>query len=462
MLNILLRQRWMVVGLACFFGLFVVFVIDAHRKPTVVRYLEQKNIPANMEQLGVMYPEAPESENGIFLLFKAANNIKEPNRDEYERLPFAGGSEVEFGAPLTPEQRDALQHYVDSHKEVLATIYEALEYPYVRLTHYRYGIDYDFFSSLRTLSRFLSAVSIHAAIDNDTAQSFEATKANFAISEISIYGSDAISELIRIAILGLAVSSIEKAQSYATLTPSMIHAYMELLAIEENRGMECYQNALITDCALDFPAKRYHGRLFEDLHGQFNTPLLLVRVGREWNQFAFFSERIYIQKLEEILNMNNQGIYSMLASVSHIPKENTFSSSFRDSAEDTYCYLRQTHFDFYNAYCIPARSMANTAAARTALAALLYYYDHGNMPDTLDALAPTYLDVVPRDPFTPDQSIRFRVDGDSALFYSIGRSQTDNGGVYDYDNCKDCDDIVFRLKVPEGNIPLKITSTGNL
>ena len=98
--------------------------------------------------------------------------------------------------------------------------------------------------------------------------------------------------------------------------------------------------------------------------------------------------------------------------------------------------------------------MATIAAARTALAAQLFYYDYGNMPDRLDALVPTYLDVLPRDPFTPDQSIRFRIDGDVARFYSIGRNEKDNGGVDDDDTCEDCDDIVFRLKVPQGGIPL--------
>jgi hypothetical protein len=462
MLKIILRQRWMLVGLACFLGLFAVYVIDAHRKPTLVRYLAQKNIPANMDQLKAMYPEAPESENGITLLFRAANKIKEPNREEYENIPFAGGSEVEFGAPLTTEQRDALQHYVDSHEEVLAMIYEALDYPYVRLTHHRYGIEVDYLSTLRKLSRFLYTVAIHAAIDNDVTRSFDATKANFAVTEISIYGSDFMSELTRFAVLGLVIESLAKTMSYTTLTPSMIHAYMEILAVEEARIIKCHQDALKTDCAMDLPGQRYHGRFFEDVPDRFIISLFLGRVGREWNQLAFFAERLYVRELEELLDRGNQDIYKALSFSSRDSTVMMYSPFSDNSTKGVYRALRQVYIGSLGNYWAPAKYMATAASARTALAAQLFYYDHGNMPDTLDALVPEYLDALPRDPFTPDQPIRFRMDGNNALFYSIGRNETDNGGVDDDDNCKDCDDIVFRLKIPQANTPLDPHSQENL
>lgn len=457
MIQILLRQRWILFALACFIGLFAIFVYDTHRTPTAVQYLNHNNIPADIDQLKSMYPEATESENGIFLLLKAESSIEDPCCDHYDNLPFGGGSEVEFGKPLTIEQHNALQQYVDMHEEVSALIFEALNYPYVRLPHDRYDIEVNFLSELRAISRYLYTVAIYAAVENDIARSFEATKANFAVTEISIYGNDFISELTRVAALGLAVESIEQALCYATLPPLMIKTYMELLAIEEESILANHQNALKTDCALDLSSQRYHGRYFEKTLERFNTSLLLGRIAREYNQLAFFAERMYIKELEETLNLGNQDIYAKLS----LPS--------RDSTEKIYCGLRQIYLFSFGTYTVPAQYIATVAAARTALAALLFYYDHGYMPGTLDVLTPEYLDTLPRDPFTPDQPIRFRVDGDIARFYSIGRNEVDNDGItrtYNHDEFiyekRDCDDIVFRLKVPQGDIPLTPPSKGEL
>ena len=461
MLNTLLRQKWMLVGLGIFVSLFVVIVIDIHRKPTVIQYLNQKDIPANMEQLEAMYPEAPEPENGIFLLSKAARKIRNPRRDEYEKIPFVGGSEVEFGELLTTKQRSALREYIIEHKEVLAMIFEALEYPYVRLTNYRYNYDAFSGATIREISRFLSAITIYAALEDDMALCFKSSKANFAVTDISVYGEDLISGLLRGTALRLAIASIEKSLCYASLPPSMIHTYMELLSNEEKRIVFCYQNNLKTECALDLPGMRFHGRFFEDIKNQFNLSLFLGRIVNEYSQLYFFSERVYIAELEEALKAGNQDIYTALSSSPRYSKDNLLHQSFPD-AESIYFALHQIYVDLSSSYTTPALIMANCAAARTALAALLFYYDHGYMPDTLDVLTPEYLETLPRDPFTPDQPIRFRVDGDIARFYSIGRNEVDDGAKDYEDTCKDCDDIVFRLKVPQDNIPLAPPSTGEL
>ncbi|MFI4862447.1 MAG: hypothetical protein ACIAXF_17410 [Phycisphaerales bacterium JB063] len=65
--------------------------------------------------------------------------------------------------------------------------------------------------------------------------------------------------------------------------------------------------------------------------------------------------------------------------------------------------------------------------------ALLGYRDrHGELPESLDALVPTYLDAVPADLFA-DAPLVYRVNDDgSALVYSVGGNFQDDGGVDDY------------------------------
>jgi len=65
--------------------------------------------------------------------------------------------------------------------------------------------------------------------------------------------------------------------------------------------------------------------------------------------------------------------------------------------------------------------------------ALLGYRDvHGELPESLDALVPTYFDDEPMDPYA-DGPLVYRVNGDgSALVYSVGEDLEDDGGVDDF------------------------------
>lgn len=108
--------------------------------------------------------------------------------------------------------------------------------------------------------------------------------------------------------------------------------------------------------------------------------------------------------------------------------------------------------------------------AATALAIRLYEIDHGQRPDTLEALVPDYLPAVPRDPFTLDQPIGYRPRGailiearhvdegrvtgqplqepGPAILYSVGSNQTDHGGMMVLDRGGEIDE---RAKYEEGD-----------
>ena len=58
---------------------------------------------------------------------------------------------------------------------------------------------------------------------------------------------------------------------------------------------------------------------------------------------------------------------------------------------------------------------------------------------------PDYLSEIPRDPFTPDGTIRYRIRDDLAVFYSIGPNEQDDGGVEPEQNLMKEGDVIFRL-----------------
>lgn len=87
------------------------------------------------------------------------------------------------------------------------------------------------------------------------------------------------------------------------------------------------------------------------------------------------------------------------------------------------------------------RTQTRQLVQATAIALLGYRDKHGELPDSLEALVPTYFDTVPID-FATDKPLVYRVKDDgSALVYSIGDNLKDDGGKDDYTD----GDIAIRI-----------------
>ncbi len=64
-----------------------------------------------------------------------------------------------------------------------------------------------------------------------------------------------------------------------------------------------------------------------------------------------------------------------------------------------------------------------------SLALRAYYLDHGQYPDTLTALAPSYLKALPNDPFTASGTLHYHRTEKSYVLYSIGPDGKDDHGT---------------------------------
>ena len=73
------------------------------------------------------------------------------------------------------------------------------------------------------------------------------------------------------------------------------------------------------------------------------------------------------------------------------------------------------------------RNIARLRAARTALAVERYRLAHGQLPESLGALVPEFLDEVPVDPFG-DGPVKYKRLENGFMVYSIGVDEEDDGG----------------------------------
>jgi hypothetical protein len=76
-----------------------------------------------------------------------------------------------------------------------------------------------------------------------------------------------------------------------------------------------------------------------------------------------------------------------------------------------------------------ASTVARLRAARTATAIERFRLAHGEPPETLAALTPTYLKTVPTDPFDPASTgLRYKKLTKGYIVYSVGEDGHDDGG----------------------------------
>ena len=76
-----------------------------------------------------------------------------------------------------------------------------------------------------------------------------------------------------------------------------------------------------------------------------------------------------------------------------------------------------------------AREQSSINLARTAITLERYHLAHGNYPDSLDALAPQFIQEVPHDVIGGGPLHYRRTDDGQFVLYSVGWNETDDGGV---------------------------------
>jgi hypothetical protein len=78
-------------------------------------------------------------------------------------------------------------------------------------------------------------------------------------------------------------------------------------------------------------------------------------------------------------------------------------------------------------FALTAREITMRHVADAAIALELYRQEHGRLPGELSQLVPKYLPRVPQDPFN-GQPLRYVVEEDGYLLYSVGENRVDDGG----------------------------------
>ncbi|HEX4265483.1 MAG TPA: hypothetical protein VH597_14200 [Verrucomicrobiae bacterium] len=127
----------------------------------------------------------------------------------------------------------------------------------------------------------------------------------------------------------------------------------------------------------------------------------------------------------------------------NVEQERVSPSSLNDSRKRLEKFLeRRTPFKIYAALLIPNISKAAQTTTRNqntineafiACALERYRIANGSYPDSLDALAPQFIEKLPHD-IINGGPLKYRKTENSFVLYSVGWNETDDGGIQDIKN----------------------------
>ena len=422
-------RYWLYAGLVCLAVVFALLVVGARRAPAYVRALQAAGVPVSMEE----YEPSLKGENSARLYIEAAKHLVLPDKHAEERLPFFGDLSLVYGEMLSMEETDALHRFVSDNSKSLALVLQAQQLPFTGYPEDPYA----FSKRMDSLGVLTLCAALDAAFNGDTETWHQQITAALRIHEAMESGGIVANDVTIRMQCRDALRVLEYSLVYLQPAAPMVREWLALL--ERDR----YTNFLPTGQRILKSIPEDIGSLDKLMKGtdegggsRFLLPTVL-----EWLQPLYVMRCRLVHDHLLLAKTGSGDVYQALKAYpdEYYPEELGFR--YFPLFISSYSWIT-------NAYHTHALVIARAACAKAALGTLLYLQDHRGLPETLEDLVPEYLPGVPRDPYTPDSGIRYRVSGSQLLFYSVGPDEKDDAGATD-DCHYDTGDMVFRLPLPQ-------------
>lgn len=403
-------------------------------------------LPVNGEEANDYYTAVPDDENAALKMadaFVLMTSYNDRRSNEVASIKFPQRKEK-----LTPEQLELVAGYCAMNSNALAQAGEA-----IKMLHCRYPMDLSWgaatlLSHLAKLKKMSQIAEFQGIMDAQNS----AADISTIIGMARTLDTEPllISKLVRIAMLNIAETSLERRLNAGSLTDAEMEHLGELFSKAAKTNQMA--NGLIGERAIYFQYFRMSLAEIRRLadSGDDNSfapsgpplpgtqPLLFKLTG-------FFERdlRFYLQAMET--NILLTGMFPKNAAVI----TNVQEKVFQDCAKYHYILSGLLLPALGSAVIKEAKGLAQVNAAQTALAVERFRLAHGKLPEKLDELVPQFLPAVPADPFD-GQPLRYHRLEKDYVIYSIGSDGEDNGGRERPANVKSADkthyDITFTVE----------------
>lgn len=280
---------------------------------------------------------------------------------------------------------------------------------------------------LRAAARLLALETAVAAHRGQTDAAVEAVVALFAAARAIEQEPILVSQLVRMAIDGMARQQVRWLLSASTLDePQLARLDAELARSDFHHAV---QRALTCERAMGIQVFDDLGSVAGELAGGFRlTPTS--------------DEIVYLQLIEQMIAAFDETGPTRRQAVDDAARQVAFlSNQTGATVRFPLSRLLLPSLQAVSEAC--SRNEADRDATRVAIAIERFYLRHGKLPSTLDELVPEFLKSLPEDPYV-GAPLHYRVDAPEYVVYSVGANGSDDGGASE--PLGNAADIVVRVR----------------
>lgn len=445
LISLVQRYRWWHTPLLllAFFLLCCALAWWYQRAELERRYAEMRAAghPVTLEELDDYYalPEGTEDNTELWLeaLRLVAQTESDPNA---KTLPIIGDGPAIPSLNQPWIEQEAVAAFLEHHSETLTAIHTAVEAgSSVRFPHKfseGFAMEFPELELLRECARLLTLETHCRARTGDVRGAIESILATFDTASTMDREPLLVSYLIRLSVDSVAI------ENAAQLLPSMEPTADQLRAIQQALRGAHYklglERAMVGERTIAMIA-------YSDLSSIDQSP---IRVNF-YQLFVPSAKSTYYDLTRDGIAATRQP-WHVAISHEYMPTDwrpKTWNpgealGSLLVPAVDVCLYAG-------------ARLRAKTLSLDTAVAAELNRRELGAFPQTLDELIPDHLPTIPIDPFD-GKPLRYRIEDDGIVVYSIGRNKVDDLGDIELDTkLNEFPDlgVRFKLEAPAAEAP---------
>jgi hypothetical protein len=383
--------------------------------------IRAQGLPVTTAELDLWYATPPPGENAADVLVPAFQKYAKAAADTVAKLPIVGTAILpDRNQPLSPEMKAVVADYLGQNAEALGLLakgaaMERCRYP----TNLALGPGalLDHLAQLRQGARLFGLDAALRAEEGDSEGVVKATEDGLYLARTLSREPLMISQLVRVSMDAITIAGLERSLSRTSFTDEQLAALSSALVVAN--GEETLARAFAGERACSSWFFQHLSTLGSGYMGSLglSAPLLYgYRMTAVWK--ADWLTCLELQT--ECVEAARTPLPERLARAKAIEARAAGLPQLR-------VVSRLTLPSVPAAMEEDAKHTARIRAARTALAIERYRLAHGQLPDSLTELVPTYLDAVPKDPFD-GQPLRYRKCEVGYFVYSVGADLTDDGG----------------------------------
>jgi hypothetical protein len=423
--------RWLITGLLLL-GILALMLRAPKGARQVLDQLRADGYPVTSEELNAFYPEVPFEENAAIPLAEALSLYRQPKAN----VPFMGFNRptLKRGEAWSDTSKLAAREFLDENAEVRSLLTVATQ-----KSGCRFPLDFtkgpalipQHLTQINVLGLLLVIEAELAMEEGRPADAARALLDGLILSDCLKKEPVLVSQLVRISSITLQANSLERVLNRGSFNETDLARLQEGFVTFQDSSFFLY--TMLGAFSEGLSVFRGNTDNMSGMVGAFQVVPTLAQKPTLWAYDAFgfraADEAFYVRAMGKILRTSKQEGLKRLEVMNDIKSEMAIGEHsffrFDRMASD----LLLPFLFKYSEVEFGLQSRVRLAELACALERYRAHHDNA-LPSSLDVLVPEYISVIPEDPWD-EKPLRYRplADGPGYMLYSVGSSQTDDGGL---------------------------------